>query len=147
MTRPCLDLSRRYFVRPYAGTGITVWGSWFREEDGRHRPCLVLLPTHSKVNHRLRPCIVTVDEAYLWDVEDKRCDARYFTNAARVFAENLGKSESSYDIATVINVVHAELGELMNIPPVPPGEMIVVADGFVTDENGKVKHSEILERV
>lgn len=153
MTKPALDLTKRHFVHPHLGKGITVYGSWYRHDDGRTRPCIVLVPSMRKIDQRIRPCVITVDDAFKWDIEDTKLNKRqreavetYIANAGRVFAENLGLGDSKIAIATVINVIHDELGELMHIPPVPPGEMIVVADGFVTDQDGRTKHSEILER-
>lgn len=154
MSRPSLDLSRRHFTRPYLGKGITVIGTWWREDDGRMRPCIVLIPTKRQINQNLRPCVVTVDDAFKWNVEDrnlskqKRIDVeRYISNAAHQFAQHLGLGHTDQAASTVINVIHDELGELLHIPPVPPGELIVVADGFRTDEDGKTEHMEITERL
>jgi len=154
MSHVALDLTKRHFVHPYIGKGITVYGTWWRGDDGRHRPCIVLLPTNRRINQRVRPCVVTVDDAFKWDVEAKglnkeqreACE-RYISNAGAVFAEQLGIGVGPHSASTVINVIHDELDDLMKIPPLPPGDLIVVADGFVTDENGKTKHREIVERV
>lgn len=154
MTRPALDLTKRHFVHPHLGKGITVYGSWWRNNDGTTRPCIVLLPTARQINHKLTPCVITLDDAFKWDIEDQTLNDKqrkavqfYISNAAREFAIALGLGDSNLSIATVINVVHDELGELLSLPPVPPGEIQVVADGFVTDQDGRTKHMEIVERV
>lgn len=154
MSRPALDLSRKHFIHPHIGKSVTVYGTWWREDDGRFRPCIVLVPTNRKIDQRIRPCVVTVDDAFKWDIEDKTLSKKqrkavhqYMCNAAAVFADNLGLGHTEAGASTVINIVHDHLGDLLTIPPVPPGEVIVVADGFQTDENGKTQHMEITERL
>lgn len=154
MSRPALDLTKRHFVHPHLGKGITVYGTWWRNNDGTVRPCIVLLPTARKINHQLTPCVITLDDAFKWDIEDTKLSAKqrhavqvYMSNAAREFAIALGLGDSKLSIATVINVVHDELGELLTLPPVPPGEIQVVADGFITNQDGRTIHREIVERV
>lgn len=141
LSKPALDLTKTHFIRPMFGKGITVYGTWFRTEEGQFRPCLVLLPSNRKVSHtKVRPCVVTVDEAFMWAEETG--DPRYAAGASSVFTQFLGS-----DPITITNIIHGELSELMKIPALPPGELQVVADGFMTDTHGKRIHRELIERV
>lgn len=152
MTAPALDLTKRHFVHPHLGKGITAWGSWWRNSDGTYRPCLVLTPP--KVTRSTVPCVILLEDAFKWNIEDRDLSERqrracqlYISNAGRVFAESLGLGDSKLAVATVINVVHDELGELLSMPPLPPGELIVRADATITDQDGRQRHFEVTDRV
>lgn len=141
LTKPSLDLTKTHFIRPMVGKGITVYGTWWRNAQDQFRPCLVLLPTNRRIDRKtVKPCVVLVDDAFMWAEETG--DPRYAAGAGMVMAEYLGS-----DPITVVNIIHGELSELMKIPPVPPGELVVVADGFSKDEDGKTIHRELLQRV
>ena len=106
----------------------------------------MLVPTAAKITHqRIRPCVVPLSDAHLWAEETG--DVAYFSNAAAMFAENLGKDGSNpMHVGQVLSVIHDEIGELMQLPPVPPGEVIVAADAVIRREDGSEKHVEIIDR-
>lgn len=137
--RPSLDLTKHHFSRALVGKGITVYGSWWREH-GQWTPCLVLLPTNRKISHeRVRPCVVPLFDAHLWAEETGTPEYAY--GAGQTFADLLGT-----DVVSVINAIQSEIGELLTMPPLPPGELVVVADATAMDESGRVQSYEITER-
>ena len=145
MSKPALNLTRYAFWRPHIGKGIDAIGTWYH--DGKTtRPALVLLPTNRQVNYRrVQPCVITVDQTHLWAEETG--DGSYVARMCHQFAEALGKDRNPMALAQIASVVHDEIGELLHMPPVPPGEIQVVADGFATDQDGRTKHYEIIDRV
>lgn len=133
-----LDLSKTHNTRQHGD--LTCHFTWFGAEADEREPCIVLVPTYRILAPgHAKPCVIALSSAY------KYADDRYLMDAAMNIAEILGLGQSAaFKIATVIN---DGLLELIKMPPKPVERQVVVADAFVTEENGKRHHFEMVEDV
>jgi len=139
-----IDLTRCRWTQKHGD--ITAYGTWWLAEDSGPRPCLVLLPTHHSAWHRAHPCVVLLDQAWIWseEVGDPERAARTafeFCTALRLDAGNPS------NVIRVRAIIVDHLGDLTSMPPMPtdmrpdPGEVL----GEVTvKEDGKVVREEEL---
>lgn len=134
-----LDLTQTHFERNYGD--ITVFGTWFGKD---RKPALVLVSTSKIGSEHLVPCVVPMNQAYLWD--EKGGDGAHCAHVSALFAANMGFGFDTMKIMKISSVIRDNLGELVNIPP-KPTEKVVVADAIRTDSSGKQHHSEIIEHV
>lgn len=136
MTKPSLDLTQTHFTRPCGD--ITIHGSWYGDEL---RPCLVIVPTYGRRGY-YKPSVILVDDAYLWSTEFG--SVGYVMQQAPKIVAYLGFDLSAQLCARVANLVQDHMADLLQIPP-KPVELFVVADAIATDENGRQRHTEILD--
>lgn len=136
MTKPALDLTQTHFTQQHGD--ITVFGSWFGDEL---RPCLVLIPTYRR-RGSFKPSVILIDDAYLWSTEFGI--PGYVMQQAPQIAFSLGFDVTPQLCARIANMVQDHMADLLQIPP-KPVELFVAADAIVTDENGRQRHTEILD--
>ena len=137
MTKPDIDLTKIH--KKYTMGDITVYLTWFGEHN---RPCLVLLPTF-RSRDSYKPAVILVDDAYQWATETG--SAFYVQQQSIKIAKALDFTPTPQTLARIANIIADSIGELLNIPPKPSFASKVVADAFITQENGKQKHFEITE--
>ncbi len=140
---PVLDLAKRHFVHQRGD--LTVYGTWFFDPDEGPRPCLALIPTHKQHWERCNPCVVTVDQAWVWSEEigdGARC-ARIAFRFAQILELDVS---TAFSVFRVMSVVREHIGDLCTIPPYA-GEPIVVAEATYRDQSGKIRQAEIRQRV
>lgn len=136
MTKYALDLTQTHFTKRHGD--ITIHGTWFGED---RRPCLVIVPTFGR-RGMYRPSVILVDDAYLWSAEFGQ--AGYVMQQAPKIVACLGFDVTPSLCARVANLVQDHMADLLQIPP-KPVELFVVADAISTDENGRQRHTEILD--
>jgi hypothetical protein len=110
-----LDLNREYkkFVLGDV-TIILTW--WYSATEERTRPCMVLIPTYAPM-HKLQPCIVTLDKAWVWSEEIG--DERAAAEMAVTFGEILGMPDQISTAIRVRSLIVDHLDDLIGMPPMP----------------------------
>ncbi len=135
---PFLDLTRYAFKRQLGD--ITVYGTWI---GSNHRPALALVPTFGRLGHETTtPCIVQMDNAWLWDEE--RGDFEACVPVAVAFCPNLGLDPNSMrDVRRVMGIIHDSIGDMIGMKPWQAADTKEVAvmewvrpDGTVADAKG-----------
>lgn len=147
LIRPALDLTR-YAWRQQHGD-ITAYGTWWLAEDSGPIACLVLIPTFYQSVERSTPCVVLVNDAWIWSEEIG--DGAQAARAAFIFAQTLGLDiNNASNIFRVRSIIVDHIGDLLSIPPMP-GAMRsneVIGEATITNrESGKVIEHEVVERV
>lgn len=143
-----LDLTRYHFRHTHGD--ITVYGTWWLASDSGPKPCLVLIPTHAQSYQRATPCVVPMNDA--WVFSDTIGDPVRAAQASFAFAEALGLNVNTpQNVFRVRSIIADHIGELLLIPPMPNDmrEKVVLGEAKVTArEHGKVvRHHEVIERV
>ncbi len=136
MTKHALNLSEIAWSRQHGD--ISIIGCWFGDEL---RPCLVLVPSYRK-RSGFRPAVVLIDDAWRWS-PDLGTPGYVMDQAPKIVA-NLGFDVTPQQCARVANLLADHIGDLLTIPPKPAAHEIV-ADAFMTDEDGKQRHFEIAD--
>jgi hypothetical protein len=139
-TRPVLDLTKNAFVRELGD--ITVFGTWYGEHK---RPALVLLATASIGKPNVVPCVVQLQDAWRWSREHG--DVAYHVQQSMTIAHLLGlTAHNRYTCMRITTLIQDHLQDLKDMP-LKPSERAVVADAFLTDRYGKVRHTEVSDDV
>ncbi|WP_421849938.1 hypothetical protein [Oricola sp.] len=164
-----LDLNH-YAWRRVRGD-ITLIGTWLIDGE-RNRPCMVLIPTNGERHEATVPCIVPIDNAFVFDIpwsheqmDRDRRDAEkqgmlanfdpathyrghpYLAwKTVREFASMLRFSD--HDIRTqkrIGELIKDHIGDLFHIPPyTAPDKGQVIGDLTVTDRaSGATREIEI----
>lgn len=145
--RPALDLTRYHFRQRHGD--ITVYGSWWLAEDSGPRPCLVLIPTNKQSWEKATPCVVMLDQAWVWSEEIG--DPVHAAKVAMQFVDMLGQPPSPKSAFRVRGIIIDHLGDLLAMPPMPEAMRVntVIGEAKVTArETGRViRHEEIIDRV
>lgn len=140
---PLLDLRMSHAVQHFGD--IVVFQTWLLTDGD---PCLVLLPRYRQAHHeRVRPCVVQLSCAYLWD--EKHGDPAYADLMAGTFAANLGLDPlRRRDVLRVQGIIRDLMHDLITIPVIPDGLRRKVADMLITDNTtGSVTHKEVTDYV
>lgn len=141
---PALDLNLRAWER--TSGGITIIGTWTLHNK---RPALALIPANvSPFHDRITPCVVTLDNAFMWD--EHTGDAMEVARMSYRFAAALGLNPNEpRNVLYVTTLIRDSLEDLIKrIGPFPEMERKVVADAILTDpETGKTKEAEIKDHV
>jgi hypothetical protein len=147
LTRPALDLTRYHFRHLHGD--ITAYGTWWLAEDSGPRPCLVLLPTHKQSWEKTRPCVVMLDQAWVWSEEIG--DPFRAARNALDFADALGLGASPSNGIRVRSIIVDHLDDLLKMPVMPEAMRVntLIGEAKVTArEAGRViRHEEIVDRV
>lgn len=140
--KPLLDLTLCAWRYEYGD--ITVIGTWQMTD---RRPCMVLLPAYKRWEHtRVTPCVVPIDDAFLWD--EHTGDGQYVASMSMAFSAALGLGMTPHVVFRVTDIVRQCLGDLIKMPPMPEDTRQVVADAIVTDpETGRTSEREIIDDV
>jgi hypothetical protein len=140
---PILDLDR-YKDRWNHGD-MTVYLTWNLITG---RGCLVIVPRYLNPEYnRVRPCMVELDDAYLWAEETG--DGAYAARMTYEFARWLGISQFSVrDLVRLTSMVREHLGDLLMCPPMPQSEKQVLADVLMTNtDTGRSVESTVVDYV
>lgn len=137
MQRIAIDLTNPAWTHVHRD--LTVYGTyWLADEDGP-RPCLVLLPTDQRKWAYVAPCVVLLDQAWIWSEEIG--DARRAAHTAFEFARCLGLDQEPTTVMRLRSIIVDHLPDLVPMPPMPaelrPKEA-VLGDITIKDESGKV---------
>lgn len=135
--KPAIDLTQTH--KTWVRGDITVHATWFGDEL---RPCIVLVPTHRR--RGFKPAVITVDDAHLWCVET--ASPFYVQQQTPKIAEAIGITPTPANLARIANLIDDLTSELLTIPP-KPAERVVVADAFLTDQDGKERHIEVKDAI
>lgn len=139
---PDLDLEIRAWTKTRGP--VTAIGTWIRL-DGRHQPCMALIPAGKEKSDRLHPCVITQERAWIWseEVGDPEQTARICFQ----YAPALGLSDDARSIIWLASFIHDMLGDLLTIPPYQATDQISVAEALLIDnQTGKiVAETEITE--
>lgn len=141
---PALDLNLRKWERNVGN--VTIIGTWTLHNK---RPCLVLVPSNVSPYHdRITPCVVTLDNAFMWD--EHTGDPADVAILSYQFAAALGMNPNEpRNVLFVTTLIRDSLDDLITgIGPFPESERVAVADALITDPNtGKTKEAEIKDHV
>ncbi len=147
MQQTALDLTR-YHER-YQHGDITVYLTWWLASDAGPRPCLVLIPTNAQSNERGTPCVVPLNQAWVWSeaIGDPVHAARW----AFAFAQTLGLDTNNVtNVFRVRSIIADHLGDFLKMPPMPDDmrEKVVLGEAKVTarEAGTVVRHHEVVER-
>lgn len=101
------------------GTWIRIGGSW--------KPCMVLIPANGELDERTRPCVITLDHAWIWD--ETVGDPQQACFRASQYAQCLRMNHQDLrDLIFIASFVADHLGELISQPPYTPPIAPVVAE-------------------
>jgi hypothetical protein len=136
-TRPILDLEYPCWTRTFGD--ITAIGSWTLDDD---RPCIVLVPTFKRPDGtRVTPCVIRIDDAYLWTPETG--DPTITAPRTAAYADALGFSRVDPGLLLrIFGIIEDCLSDLLRMPNLyrqNAGE--AVADVIARDaDTGKTIH-------
>jgi hypothetical protein len=142
MQEHSLDLGKYHFRRTKGD--ITVIGTWLRD-DGRWRPCLVLIRTGDEGTQQCIPCCLTLDRA--WIFSDVTGDQLAVLHTVIEFARCLRLDHSSKrDLLRIILLIDDYMSDLISMPPRPDFGQSVILEGEITNTNtGKSRDLIITE--
>lgn len=147
LIRPALDLTR--YLNRYTHGDITVYLTWWLADDSGPRPALVLVPTHSQSNEKCIPCVVPIENAWVWSEE--KGDPILAALQAMKFVHLLRLAENPQSAFRVRGIIIDHLQDLLTMPPMPDDMRVstVIGEAKVTNrEAGEVvRHEEIVDRV
>lgn len=137
---PALDLRKAH--DKFVHGDLTVILTWLdlRETDGSLRPCLVIIPSHARME-TVVPCIVTIDKAWIWSEEIG--DERRAAHMAVEFGRCLGMSEQIATAIRIRGLIVDHLQDLLTMPPMPDDmrETSVLGEGSIVErESGRIVH-------
>lgn len=142
-SRTAIDLAR-YHER-YTHGDLSVYLTWFLASDAGPKPCLVLIPTDSAKWEFATPCIVMLEDAWVWS--EAIGDPARAARSCFDFAGALGLNPSQpTDVFRIRSIVHDHLGDLLAIPPMPADmrETVSLGEATVTDrETGRTIEREV----
>lgn len=145
--RTAIDLTRYHGQQQHGD--ITAYLTWWLADDSGPKPCLVLVPTYQQSVERCTPCVVLLDQAWIWSEEIG--DPAHAARLAFTFAQMLGLDITSpTQPFRVRSIIVGHLGDLLTIPPMPADmrETINFGEAVVTDrESGRTIEREIIHRV
>jgi len=136
-TRPILDLELQAWRRPFGD--ITAIGTWTLDDD---RPCIVLVPTFTRPDGtRVTPCVIRIDDAYLWTPETG--DPTITAPRTAAYADALGFSRADPGLLLrIFGIIEDCLPDVLRMPNLyrqTAGE--AVADVIARDaDTGKTIH-------
>ncbi len=137
MKRIAIDLTNPAWSQVHGD--LTVYGTyWLADEDGP-RPCLVLLPTDQRRWANLMPCVVLLDQAWIWSEEIG--DPRRAAQTAFEFATCLGLDPEPTTVMRIRSLIVDHLPDLVPMPPMPADQRPtepVLGEVTVKDGDGKV---------
>jgi hypothetical protein len=143
MTDHVLNLSKVHFVKRHGS--IMAFGTWLKTNDG-YRPCLVLIRVGDERSEHCIPCIVTMDNIWVWTEEvgdEVKCG-----EIVAGFLDYLRLSPTKKNAFKILDVVRNHIGDVLSIPPRPRFETVVTADMVVTNnETGQRIETEVTEDV
>ena len=143
MSQPVLDLRARAFY--YVRGEITLIGTWLRIE-GLFRPCMVLIRTGEETNPHTVPCLIPLERAWIWN--ETFGDPRQAAHTVAGFLDALRLTPGKVNAIRLLSLIHDHLGDLVNIPPLPPLEQRVVAEIIVTNNTtGQTREVEVKDYV
>jgi hypothetical protein len=117
MAKPVLDLNYRQWV--HRSGGLTAIGTWVRQPGQlRWRPCMAIIRTDDEgdtEHERVRPCIVNLDNAWIWSEEHG--DAEGAADILAAFCLVLRMSTD--DLPKLFDLIRSRLQDLVEMPPRP----------------------------
>lgn len=146
--RPVIDLSQVAFE--HTCRGILILGTWFMDPETRQsQPCLALLDARRKVRRGYTiPCIIPLDQAWIWtrEIGDHAHVARTIAEWVSIGALP-GSVTNQNDFHAVLDAIQSRLRDLLTMPPLPVSAAIkhgaapAVGDLVITERtSGKVVH-------
>lgn len=147
LIRPALDLTRWHFRQQHGD--ISVYGSWWLAEDSGPTPCLVLIPTFSQSWAKATPCVVRLNDAWMWSEEIG--DPRRAAHLAMQFTQALGLDvNNASNVFRVRSIIVDHLSDLLTMPPMPMAmrSIEVIGEATITNrDSGKTIEREVVEHV
>jgi hypothetical protein len=137
-----LDLAKSHWQKVHGD--ITVYGTWFRLDEG-WKPAMVLLRTGEERGDHTFPCALMLDDAWIFD--ERKGDAARAITMAIGFAEAMRMAYTDRKVVhRIFTIIHDHLGDLISIPPRPWHDPVVTADLILTNRNtGKSREILITE--
>lgn len=140
-----LDLTKKSFERRLGD--ITVIGTWVGD-DIETEPCLVLIPTHRRVEpgKRNKPVVIGLSAAYkYYHGDDYRDGPSYLLDRAIEFNRALGFDDTATNVHRIASAIYDSLGDLISMPPKPVEKATVGAIATITESSGRKHYAEILD--
>lgn len=125
--------------------GVTAIGTWLHE-DGRQRPCMVLIRAGEEGHDHTDPCVIPLEGAWRWseDIGDGAFAARQIAH----FVQKLRMSPSKRSFIRLGMFVHDCLDDLLTMPVRGPGmPNAVIAEVTITDHDGRTQEVELVDDV
>lgn len=146
LIRPALDLTR--YAWRHQRSDITVYGTWWLAEDSGPKPCLVLTSSHNQ-GRRAPPCVVLLDQAWMWSEEIG--DPVRAAKVAMEFVDALGLTADVKSAFRVRSIIVDHLHDLLTMPVMPNAMRVstVLGEAKITSREGgeTIRHEEFIERV
>ncbi|WP_238368276.1 hypothetical protein [Mesobacterium pallidum] len=138
--RPALDLRMSHSIHQLGD--LAAFLTWWLE-DGE--PAMVLMAPGTR---HARPCVVHLNNAHQW-AEETNDDDSYAERMAAEFCADLGLNPlQRSNVYRIMSIVRDLLGDLTQMPPMPPWLNQKVGDLLVTDNTtGSVTHKEVSDHV
>lgn len=134
-----IHLGNRHWTR-VRGT-VTAIGTWVHE-NGRQRPCMVLIRTGEEGGDHTDPCMIPLETAWRWSEEIG--DPRWCARVTAAFAQKLRIGVDRRTLIRLTMFIHDCLGDLLTIPPHGPRlAETPIAEVTITDEHGKTREVEL----
>jgi hypothetical protein len=135
-----IDLTKRAWTRTIGE--LTLIGTWlYQSEHMRWRPCLVLMRSGDEKSDHCIPCVVPLDNAWIWD--ERIGDPRTAVRTVHEFLAMLRLTQDPRNNIRIASLIHDHLDDLIAIPPYPYGEGALLGELTMTDSNGRVVEREL----
>lgn len=146
LVRPALDLTRYHWR--HQRSDLTVYGTWWLAEDSGPKACLVLTSVHNQ-GRRAPPCVVLLDQAWMWSEEIG--DPVRAAKVAVSFVDALGLTPDVKSAFRVRSIIVDHLHDLLTLPPMPDAMRVkaVLGEAKIKSREGgeTIRHEEYIERV
>lgn len=144
-SRTAIDLTR--YHDSYQHGDLSVYLTWWLADDAGPKPCLVLIPTNTAAWEHTMPCIVMLENAWVWSeaIGDPAAAAR----AAFGFATSLGMKTEPTNVIRIRSIIHDHIGDLLAMPPMPADmrETVNLGDATIKHrDSGRTIEREIIGR-
>ena len=138
-----IDLAQRHFT--HRRHEILAIGTWLHV-DGQVRPAMALVRDGAEWHDLTRPFIVTGDTAWRWS--ETIGDPAFAARQCFLACQCLRLSVDQRNIFKIATLIHDLLGDLLSIPPFPPGGPRKAVIGELTVRNrqtGAEHHVELTD--
>lgn len=109
----------------------------YRLDDDTVDPCMVLIRADEHPKAGRKPCVVTLDAAYLWHEDPDVAGNQLFAETSVLFTEALGLDPMRpHDIFRVQSIIRDHLGDLIAAPRPQGIQQRAIADVQVKFRDG-----------
>lgn len=145
---PVLKLNLSLIHKDFVHGDLSVIITWTLDDQ---RPCLVIIPSHKRIdNQEITPVVIPDTMAWAWSEDNRLRDNEHCIISSALYATVLyGPSATMKQAFKIATLIHDHLDDLILCPPMPIFfDKSVVGTAHIRDlSTGKLTQKEILDDV